>query len=93
MSLFTLHIDYNGQSTIVQVKASTARNAAINWAENINIKEWSGIGKKAKFELVEEMKDKENPCALIEETINVWCISALVRSRLFLINIVKTQNE
>lgn len=91
MSLFTLHIDHNGQSTIIQVKAATARKAAIKWAEDINIKEWKGIGNKAKYELIEEMKDKENPCVLIEETINVWCTSALVRGRLFLINIVKTQ--
>ncbi|MDH3973303.1 MAG: hypothetical protein OEV42_03390 [Deltaproteobacteria bacterium] len=93
MSLFTLHIDYNGQSTIVQVKASTARTAAIKWAENINIKDWNGIGEKAKSELVEELKDKENSCVLIEDTVNVWCSSALVRNRLFLINIVKTQAE
>ena len=47
MAIFTIYVDYDGGTYIAQYKAPSVRKAALKWAENINIDEWYGIGKKS----------------------------------------------
>ncbi len=88
MALFTFILDYNGGTYIHQIKARSLRIAPVKWASTLEESEIPGFGKQGKKQLILDLQNDE-PVG-IQGTSNVWCISALVRGKLALINIVAT---
>lgn len=91
MPLYTFILDYDGGTYIAQVKSRSLKNAPFLWATSLVETEVFGHkrGAKCKSELIEKMKT-DKPVAL-EGLSNVWGLTALLQSKLALINCVLTK--
>ena len=84
-------MEYAGGTYISQVNAPSAKSACVKWAHKLDASEIKGLGIKSKESLINQMKD-EIPVAL-NDTVNAWCMSALIRDKLALINLVQTDRN
>jgi hypothetical protein len=91
MALYTFIMEYAGGTYISQVKASFPKSACVKWAQELDHSQVKGLGLKGKESLIEQMRE-ESPVAL-DGMLNAWCNSALVRGKLALINLVRTEPE
>ena len=91
MPLYTFLMDFKGGTYIQQIEDSSPRRACLRWAENLDTSNIEGLGLKGRISLVEQMKDEE--LTPIKETINVWCVSALIQGSLALITLIRTERE
>jgi hypothetical protein len=89
MPFYTFIMDYDGGSYTSQVRAPSTKAACVKWARELEIDQMAGIGARSKVKLVEDMKE-ETPTPLAGR-LNVWCATALIRGRLALISIVRTE--
>lgn len=89
MPFYTFIMDYDGGNYTSQVRAPSPKTACVKWARELEIDQMTGIGAKSKLRLIEDMKE-ERPTPLTER-LNVWCATALIRGRLAVINIVRTE--
>jgi hypothetical protein len=88
MPLFTFILDYAGGTYISQVRASGTTKAVNRWLTSLEPKVIQGLTPKKKESLADQLAGDE-PVA-VEGSTNVWCVSAVLRGSLALINIVKT---
>ena len=89
MPLYTFIMEYAGGTYVSQVTASSPKSACVKWAQEMDAAQVSGLGRKSKETLIEEMK-AEAPVAL-DGLANSWCATARIRGGLALINIVQTE--
>jgi hypothetical protein len=89
MPLYTFIMEYVGGSYVSQVKASSAKVACVKWAKALDVEKVVGLGQSSKLALVKEMRE-EIPVA-IQNTLGVWCVTALLRGKLALITFVQTE--
>lgn len=82
-------MDYKNGTYVGQVDASDEVTACRKWAESLNVEQISGLGIKSREVLIKELR-RETPI-LLEGLINAWCVTALIRGKLAVINIVKTE--
>jgi hypothetical protein len=91
MPFYTFIMGYAGGTYISQVHASSQKAACVKWAQKLNVSDVQGLGIKGKESLIQQMKD-ESPVSLTG-TVNAWCTSALIRGKLALINLVRTDRS
>ena len=84
-------MEYAGGTYISQVKASSPKSACVKWAQQLDDSQVNGLGLKGKESLIEQMKE-ESPIAL-DGISNTWCNSVLIRGKLALINLVRTERD
>jgi hypothetical protein len=89
MSLYTFIMEYAGGTYVSQVNAPAPESACVKWAQSLDVSEVDGLDLNGKESLVEQMRE-ETPTPL-EDLVNVWCKSALVRDELAIINLVRTE--
>jgi hypothetical protein len=82
-------MEYAGGSYVSQVKASTPKSACVKWAKALDVGKVVGLGQSSKLALVKEMNE-EVPIA-IQNTLSVWCVTALLRGKLALITFIQTE--
>ena len=90
MALFTCIMDYEGGTYISQVKAVSVRAACMTWARKLDISQIEGLGAKGKLSLIDEMREESDHIVSINGVSNVWCVTALVRNKLVIVNFIQT---
>lgn len=99
MNLYSITIEYDvsekyGDDTLIeQVYAKSPDDAVLKWAKSMDLKKYPEIGKKVQKILIEELSDPDNICVKVNDRINMWCSSAFVRGKLFLLHIIKTSTD
>lgn len=83
-------MEYRGGTYISQIEAMDAVGALRTWAKNLDTNEVAEFGPAAKRRLIQNIYEGSPP-VLINDTVNVWCQSALCRGSLMLINIIQTE--
>ena len=91
MPLYTFIMEFAVGTYISQIKAPSPKSACVKWAQNLDVSQVKGLGLKGKEALIAQMTD-EDPVVL-DGMFNAWCHSALVRGKLALINLVRTEQE
>lgn len=90
MSLFTVIADYDGGIYISQHRARTARNATLCWAsQETYLVSHMGLNKK-QFDDLYSRLNGDSPTK-VAAAVSVWCVSAIVKKKILLLNIVKTK--
>jgi hypothetical protein len=88
MALYTFIMDYRGGTYAAQVRATSVQTAARQWAEKLAVDAIWGFGPAAQRQLRARVwDDKPVPLDGLE---SVWCLSAIVRGHLALINVIET---
>lgn len=88
MALYTFIMSYRGGTYAAQVRAQSVQAAARQWAEQLAVDAIWGFGPAAHQQLCTEVSgDTPVPLNGLE---SVWCLSALVRGHLALINVIET---
>lgn len=87
--LFTVVCDYDGGTYISQVAAPDERAAAANWAKAFREEKKAPKGAKRITKDVLGRLDTDPP-TLLEGLSGVWCVTALARDKLALINIIRS---
>jgi hypothetical protein len=82
-------MDFKGGTYIRQIEAPSPQQACVKWAQNLETSNIEGLGIKSKTLLIDQMKDEE--LTPINETVNTWCASALIRGKLALITLIQTE--
>lgn len=94
MSLYTIILEFQGGTYVAQVYAESEGAAVLAWARNIGSRQIKGIGHNMKQHIVDMLQDEgeqgRRP-VLLKELYNVWFLSLLIRSKILLINIIKTE--
>jgi hypothetical protein len=89
MSLFTIIMDYDGGTYVHQIKALSPGDACRKWSSRLTVSDVYNLGPTGKKALIARMKSDE-PVSL-DGLENAWCVSAIIRGRLALINVVDTK--
>jgi hypothetical protein len=90
MPLYTFIMEYVGGSYVSQIKASSPKSACVKWAQKLNVSAIEGLGHRSKSALVKEMQEgKPTP---IKTTLNVWCPTALIRGKVAIITLIRTED-
>ena len=89
MPLYTFVMEYAGGSYVSQVKALSPKTACVNWAKELDVGKVVGLGQGSKLALIKEMK--EGAPVSVQNTLGVWCATALVGGKLALITFVQTE--
>jgi hypothetical protein len=87
MSLFAFVMDWQGGTYISQVEGETVKGATLCWARALDPKGIPGFGKRSKEVLIVDL-EAETPVE-IDGTVSVWCVTALVRGHLALVNVMR----
>ena len=82
-------MEYAGGSYVRQIRAKSPKSACVKWAQALNVNAIEGLGERSKSELVRKMKE-ETPTA-INNTMNVWCTTALIRGKVAIITLIQTE--
>jgi hypothetical protein len=90
MALYTVFLDYAGGTYVSQARASNPASAIKRWARHLDSNQIHGLGVKTRENLVRQMA-AEIPTP-ISGTLNTWCVSAILRGKLALIHLVKTDS-
>lgn len=88
MNRYTIVFEFRGGTYIEQINGDSVMEAANTWANNVKISDIKHLGEAGKSELINQIKT-ENPTPL-NGLHHVWCISGILRSGYFLINIIQT---
>jgi hypothetical protein len=86
--LYTLILESGGGTYISQVTAESPQEALAKWAMTISQRDLSSWG-ITNQDVVQLSKDRP---LLLENCINVWCVSASAKNGLMLLNIVATKS-
>ncbi|HUF04902.1 MAG TPA: hypothetical protein VMM38_12100 [Aridibacter sp.] len=86
--LFTIILDWNGGTYVYQVRAGNASDAALRWTKQLDVREIPGFGEVARRTLNDSLTESE--LVSLDGLENVWCMTALIRGKLALVNIVCT---
>ncbi len=89
MPFYTFIMEFKGGTYISQVNSDSAKNACINWAENLEISKIHRFGKSSKEILIAEIKQEDS--VSVNGVKNVWCVSVLIRGELVLITFIQTE--
>lgn len=88
MPLYTFVLDYEGGAYISQVDAPSFGAAPAIWAETLVPGVVHGMREASIRQLRDDLAEKE--AVLLDGLTQAWCITALVRGKLALINYVQT---
>jgi hypothetical protein len=83
-------MEYRGGTYISQVKARSVDYVLLLWAKSLDPHPIAGFGERRKQELIAAVQEDENDLVPLSGLKNAWCASALISSRLALINVVAT---
>jgi len=96
MALYTFIAEFKGGTYMSQVVAPNPKSAVFAWAQNLEVEAIYGFGDKSKQILTREvLRDEEEGIGYVplKGLINAWCVDALVRGHLMLINFVETNEN
>ena len=82
MSLFTFIAEYDGGTYIQQLRASSPKAALTKYTKETNWIDRAVLAKSL---------SNETPIQ-IEDTVGVYCVSAILKRKLLLLNMVRTEN-
>ena len=88
MALYTFFMGYDGGTYVSHVRASSPKAAVKNWARQLPVNRIHNFGPASKSRLALEL-DGESPVPL-DHVSRTWCVTALLRGKLALINFVQT---
>jgi hypothetical protein len=91
MALYTFIMEYAGGTYISQIRSSSPKSACVKWAQKLDDSQVKGLGLKGKESLIGQMRE-DAPVAL-DGLLNAWCNPALIRGKLALINLVRTEQK
>ena len=91
MPLYTFIMEYAGGTYISQIKAASPKAAVGRWARELPPDEIPDFGPASKARLLREVEAEV--LAPVEGLSNVWCVAALIRGNLALINFVQTSGS
>ena len=91
MPLYTFIMEYGGGTYVSQLRAASPQAAVGRWARELPTDEIPDFGPASKARLVREVEAEA--LAPVENLSNVWCVAALIRGNLALINFVQTAVE
>lgn len=91
MPFYTFIMEFDGGTYVSQVNAPSEKSACLKWARTLDLSAIQGLNDRERESLIEQMKD-DSPVALTG-TVNVWCITALIRGKHALINFVRTEPD
>jgi hypothetical protein len=91
MALYTFVLEYDGGTYIAQVRSQSPKSAIKKWLNHIAKDSTMGLSPNIKKSLTDNfITDTPTPITGISKT---WCISASVRGKLALVNLVQTHEE
>jgi hypothetical protein len=91
MKLYTVVLDYAGNTNISQVRAETPGDAIMLWADQLESHPIGGLNSGATATLKRHLAgDRPVP---VEGCRNVWCVSAVLSNELLLLHVVATSQE
>ena len=93
MALYTIITRYGGDEYVDQIKGSNERAALKAWAEGTDTKNIRGFGQSSKQTLIKEVLDRDNPCVKVDGAKNVWRMAALVRGKIVMITVIRTEGR
>ena len=88
MPLYTFILEYKGGTYLSQNVSDAAASAFLKGAKKLEALDVTGLGKKGKASLVEQMKTNE--ITAITGLTNVWCKTALISGRLAMVTVIQT---
>ena len=91
MALYTFIFEFDGGTYISQIKARSLKSAVKSWAKKIAKDSPLTLPEKTCRVLTDAIAG--DPPTPVSGLANVWCLTALVRGKLALLNIVQTQLE
>jgi hypothetical protein len=89
MPLFTVLVDLRGGTYVSQVRAGSAGQASLKWADCLEVGAMPGVGPAARRELIRQVRENDKPVR-VNGLTGVWCQSHLLRGKLALVHIVST---
>jgi hypothetical protein len=89
MPSYTLIMEYAGGTYVSQLHAASPKSACVKWAQGLDVSQVCGLGRRSQESLIAAMRE-EVPIPL-GGLSNVWCATTLIRGKLALINIVRTE--
>jgi hypothetical protein len=92
-SLYTIIMEYSGGTYISQCYSESEVEVLMSWARNFDFKLVPGIGNKCWVGYVEATVSGSNSLVALSGCTNVWCSTGLMRGKLVLVNIVKTERQ
>ena len=90
MALFTVVMEYNEGTYISQIKNASPENALRLWGTSLDLNTIPNFGSKSKKILLNELLDCNHKLVLLDKMVNAWCTSLVIRNKLILLNIIKT---
>lgn len=93
MPLFTIIMDYDGGIYISQHRGDSPGNALKTWSKSLNTDTIQNFGPKSREALLNELLDCNHELVPLNGMLNAWCTSLVVRDKLILLNIVKTDSR
>lgn len=88
MAKYTVIMDWEGGTYINQSLGDSVHQAVCRWAESLDVAPIEGMGPASKFQLIAGVHDDDGSPLL--GLSNVWCYCAVIRGKLALINVVRT---
>ncbi|GAA5784048.1 hypothetical protein [Chitiniphilus shinanonensis] len=89
MSLYSLVVEFEGDTCISQISAATPQHATLMWLKNTIEEKAVFSGKDVPKEAFDVFVDEDSVIG-IDGTKNIWCFTSLVEGELILIHIIKT---
>ena len=88
-NLYTIVVEFGGETDISQFRASTPRKALALWAAGDRPLGQNRPPSEVGRQISEQLLNGDGPVPL-EGCRNVWCISGVIRRRLILIHVSQT---
>ena len=89
----TFVMDYKGRTYISQVREKPPRRALRKWAQQLDTSPITGMGPKAKAQLITDLGQSDNAPTPLTGVLNVWCASSFVRGGVAQINMIQTDED
>jgi hypothetical protein len=91
MALYTFILEFNGGTYISQVRSSSLKSAVKKWGRQFTNDSTTGLSAFQKKVLVDKLViDSPTPIEVISK---VWCLTASVRGKPALVNLVQTHER
>jgi hypothetical protein len=92
MPLYTIIADHGGGVYIAQHRARSPAAALAEWIQDDDSSKPIHRGKRVTIDrLRSDLLDPDSKLVPLEGRMHVWCMSANVRNRLLLLNVVETR--
>ena len=94
ISLFTVVMNFEGTTSVTQVKASSPAVALEQWLRSLNNEGAYGLTTGQRVRLLDSFDSEvDGPPVPLDGLINAWCATLGPRGALAILNFVRTENQ